>query len=720
MPAQILKIFKPPIIDSITLWFRGKIYRFLKFILLTFLSFILTISFTPVASGQISFLNIKPTRNEKNIIDIVNRPEKCNNFVCSKVWFYGIPIFEVASYPTNKQNKEQLSPAIENRAKQIQNNLKRILKLILNPSKTSETIIPNQSNHNIEKVTVKSKDYRTQKTNYRQNQALQTNAIEIKLKTVINQNNPKIKVGIYQGETVVYFPEQLESPQQIIATVTKADALYYNRTREQVAQLWQNQINLLINWALKERDFDTKYIFLKPLIILTLIIVMNLVSFAVLWMQRYCKSYYINIRHQLQDLNKSLRRIDPEFATTEELATIVSEPNLQLNQKQNSHTNNSNISENINKNLLFNSGKANQIFLNLTLKLLLKSLPEFFLKKQNFLIQQLNILSLIRRFLRWVQGFIWVWGIGIIMFLYPQTRAISFLLIAEPISILVIWISVSFADKVSDFAIEWYLNRWAENAQLANPNSGRYALRVATYSSALTNMTTILAWIIGIVATADKLGIATEVLASAGVIAAVSAYFSQNLIKDVINGALILWNDRYAVGDVVNIGGEGGLVEAMNLYMSALRNADGELITIPHSSISIVKNLTKDWSRVNFTIEIAYDADIKKAMQIIQEVAKKMQNQVEWQDSFIEPTAVLGVDEISHSGILIRVWIKTPPLKQWALGREFRLRVKQAFDREGIAIGVPQRSLSVQNFSDFTNEKENGNGKDEPKSSSVN
>ena len=91
-------------------------------------------------------------------------------------------------------------------------------------------------------------------------------------------------------------------------------------------------------------------------------------------------------------------------------------------------------------------------------------------------------------------------------------------------------------------------------------------------------------------------------------------------------------------------------------------------------------------------------------MEVIKSVAETMQNQLEWQDSFIEPAALLGVDEVSHSGVLIRVWIKTPPLQQWVVGREFRLRVKEAFDREGIGIGIPQRSLAFQNNS------LNGNG----------
>ena len=697
-----LKILKPLIIPA----FKGKISHFIKFIILTFLSFILIISWMPIASGQIPFLNTNQTKTENNVIDILNRPYTCDNFVCSKVWFYGLPIFEVSSYPTDAQDRDKFL-SVENRAKHIQNNLRRILKLTLAHSINPQTTVsenPEIQENDREKETVKPETNNIKKfTNY-QNSKNQIKTTEIEIQTITHPNTPNIKVGTFNGETVIYFPTQFGSPQQIIATVTKADALHYNQTIEQLAQVGQNTISSVISLALHERDFDTKNKFFKPIIIIILVGIIILLSFSVLWVQRRCQTHHRNICYQLEDLEKSLT-FDPECGKIEELATISSPPKLQLNQQQKPHVTNSNISRKTKKNIFLNSAIANQIFLDIQLNLLWQAIPKISLRKQNILKQELNIVIFIRRLLRWIQGFIWVWGIGGIMFLYPQTRAISFLLIGEPINILVIWVFVSLADKVSDFVIDFYLHKWAENAQLANHNSGRYALRVPTYSAALTNMTTMLSCLIGIVATAEILGIATQVLASAGVIAAVSAYFSQNLIKDVINGVLILWNDRYAVGDVVTIGTEGGLVEKMNLYMTALRSPDGELITIPHGSITFVKNLTKNWSRVNFTIEIAYDANIKKAMETIREVAETMQNEPEWRDNFIEPATVLGVDGVSHSGILIRVWIKTLPLQQWIVGREFRLRVKEAFDRENIAIGVPQRSLSVQNFSDFSNGK---------------
>jgi small conductance mechanosensitive channel len=103
--------------------------------------------------------------------------------------------------------------------------------------------------------------------------------------------------------------------------------------------------------------------------------------------------------------------------------------------------------------------------------------------------------------------------------------------------------------------------------------------------------------------------------------------------------------------------------------------------------------MTKDWSRVNFEIVVAYQSDIDKVMKILTTVADKMQKESDWNNLFLEPLSILGVDELDHSGIKIRALIKTPPLQQWSVGREFRYRVKQAFDQAGIQIGIPQQKL---------------------------
>jgi small conductance mechanosensitive channel len=192
------------------------------------------------------------------------------------------------------------------------------------------------------------------------------------------------------------------------------------------------------------------------------------------------------------------------------------------------------------------------------------------------------------------------------------------------------------------------------------------------------------------------LGFNPAVLASAGVIAVAVAFLSRSLLEDALSGIVILFTDRYALGDVVDFGGGMvGAVEDITLFITSLRNLDGQLISIPNRKIESVINNTKNWSRVNFTIRIAWHEDIDRAIEIMTQVAAKMQSEPLWQEKFLEPVEILGVDEISHEGILLRLLIKTQPSQQWSVGREFRLRVKHALDEAGIAVALPHHKISV-------------------------
>jgi small conductance mechanosensitive channel len=287
-----------------------------------------------------------------------------------------------------------------------------------------------------------------------------------------------------------------------------------------------------------------------------------------------------------------------------------------------------------------------------------------------------------------------------IAFIFPSHRILIYLFLNQLYLFPLIWIAMLLADKIVDFFIDYALSRWAKTQQEIDPHSNRYTLRANTYSKALTNGTTIFFTLLGIVLSVAVIGINPSVLAGAGAFAAVFAYLSRNVLEDMINGVLILATDRYAVGDVIDLGGGlSGFVEDMNLYTTCLRNLDGQMIAIPNGKISSVINSTKNWSRVNFTLKIAWNADIKKAIKIMRQVAEQMCCEPQWQEMILEPVDILGIDELSHDGILIHLLIKTKPMQQWLIGREFRLRVKQALDEAGINLGVPQREVAVINSS---------------------
>ena len=186
------------------------------------------------------------------------------------------------------------------------------------------------------------------------------------------------------------------------------------------------------------------------------------------------------------------------------------------------------------------------------------------------------------------------------------------------------------------------------------------------------------------------------ILAGAGILGLGISFGAQSLVKDIINGVFILIEDQFGVGDVIDAGGFIGAVEELNLRTTQIRSADGELITIPNSFITVVKNKSSNWSRVNLGIDVAYGTDIDRAIAIIAEVANEMSLELPWKLLILEPPMVLGVDNFGADGITIRVWIKTKPSEHMSVGREYRRRLKITFDREGIQIPFPQRSIWLE------------------------
>jgi small conductance mechanosensitive channel len=164
------------------------------------------------------------------------------------------------------------------------------------------------------------------------------------------------------------------------------------------------------------------------------------------------------------------------------------------------------------------------------------------------------------------------------------------------------------------------------------------------------------------------------------------------------------------VGDVVILGDIGGFVEYMGLRITQLRNEEGRLITVPNGSITVVQNLTKEWSRVDLLIDVDHSADIDKAIAVIERVATEMTEDDKWKHLILEPPLLLGVDQLNYVGATVRMWIKTQPLKQWDVGREYRRRLKIAFDQAGISIGIPQQSLRFNTSLGIQGPTVHGNG----------
>ena len=182
-------------------------------------------------------------------------------------------------------------------------------------------------------------------------------------------------------------------------------------------------------------------------------------------------------------------------------------------------------------------------------------------------------------------------------------------------------------------------------------------------------------------------------LAGAGIAGLAIGFGAQSLVKDVISGFFLIMEDQIRVGDVANVAGIGGLVEAINLRTTRLRDLEGKVHIIPNGSIGVATNFTKDWSRALVEIGVAYKENVDNVINVLKEVGEELRNDPAFKEFILEPMTVLGLDSFGDSSINIRLYFKTLPIKQWEVAREFRKRVKKAFDEKGIEIPFPHRTI---------------------------
>ncbi|NND77884.1 MAG: mechanosensitive ion channel family protein [Flavobacteriales bacterium] len=180
------------------------------------------------------------------------------------------------------------------------------------------------------------------------------------------------------------------------------------------------------------------------------------------------------------------------------------------------------------------------------------------------------------------------------------------------------------------------------------------------------------------------------IIAGAGIVGLAVGFGGQYLIRDIISGFFIIIENQYRVGDVVNFDGTSGTVEDISIRMTTLRDLDGTIHHVPHGEIKKVANLSKHFARVNLDIGVAYDSDMEKVMQVVNETGNALAADPEWKDRIISAPQFLRVNKFDDSAIIIKVLGETQPSDQWAVSGEFRRRIKVAFDKAGIEFPFPQ------------------------------
>ena len=182
-------------------------------------------------------------------------------------------------------------------------------------------------------------------------------------------------------------------------------------------------------------------------------------------------------------------------------------------------------------------------------------------------------------------------------------------------------------------------------------------------------------------------------LAGAGVVGLAIGFGSQTLVKDVITGVFILAEDQFAVGDVVRVNDKAGLVEEITIRTIRLRDVGGNVHMIPFSSVGMVENMTKDFSRYLFDVGIAYRENVDDVIDVLRELGAEMQEDEYYGEMINQPIEIMGLQKFDDSAVIVRARLTTKPIKQWEVGREFNRRMKRRFDELGIEIPFPHQTI---------------------------
>ena len=315
--------------------------------------------------------------------------------------------------------------------------------------------------------------------------------------------------------------------------------------------------------------------------------------------------------------------------------------------------------------------------------------------------QKISSLTVQQQSLRFLQILLWLASGFLILGYFPYTRwlqTFGISVLRLPLRFILIALIAYGLIRFSGMWIDRLFLAFQNHTVATIERSQRLVLRLSTFSRVIKGIAAFVIGSIAVLIILSMLGVQiTPLLAGAGLLGFAVSFASQSLIKDIINGFLVLLEDQYGVGDVITIKGLSGFVENMNLRITQLRATDGQLITIPNGQIDIVQNLSKEWSQVDLRIPVGLTADINNALRLVEAVANDMQKDQIWSPLILEPPLLLGVDELSHAGAIIRIWIKTLPLKQWDVAREYRRRLKIAFEDANIPVGAPQQVVYVSN-----------------------
>jgi len=247
--------------------------------------------------------------------------------------------------------------------------------------------------------------------------------------------------------------------------------------------------------------------------------------------------------------------------------------------------------------------------------------------------------------------------------------------------------------RAAFYRLEAFVIRATETTEMV---PGAAAKRVKTLFGVLWTISCGFLWFIVVLTSFSQLGINIgPILAGAGVVGLAVGFGAQHLVRDLVSGFFLILENQIRVGDSAIINGTAGLVEAVTFRTIVLRDQTGVVYVFPNGAINTLANATLDWSGYVIDIAISYREDPDRVIDIMRRVADELKQDAEYGRVMLEPIEIFGVDAFTDTAVVIKARFKTLPSQQHSVGREFRRRLKKAFDTAGVDLPAPTRPANV-------------------------
>jgi small-conductance mechanosensitive channel len=265
-----------------------------------------------------------------------------------------------------------------------------------------------------------------------------------------------------------------------------------------------------------------------------------------------------------------------------------------------------------------------------------------------------------------------------------------------PILLIVIIAAVviRYAGQTIERIVTALLDRDVAEGTARQLSAAEVTKRISTLNTLGTTVVRVFVIMIAGVMILGELGLDIgPAIAGLGIVGIAVGFGAQSLVRDYFTGALILIENQFGIGDVIEIAGVSGVVEDFSLRCTTLRDLSGVVHTVPNGQIAVTSNMTRTWARINENVQVAYGTDLDRAIEVVNAVGQALRDDPDWHARVLEPPTVLRVNSLDDSGITIKVTGMVRASEQWAAAGELRRRLLDAFAESGIEIPFPHRVI---------------------------